>query len=341
MKNKPQVDVDTLNQESKEAAIGLQDLLFGTGVDTTDTDLDTEEETEEEESEDDDTTSETEDETDETTDETEEETSEETTEETTEETEDELDDITSYIEPLQEYVPEGTEIKSKEDYQNFVKGFVQTYKEKEKLLNDEVEANGILIDLFENHPQLAQLARTLGKNNEQTFQQALFTVLGEEEIIPDKAKDPEAYADYLVAKKERENQANAIKTEFDNNLTESEAVIESFRESNSFDKKTVETIMTKANTYLKEAQKGKITREFLDVMAKGLNYEKAVQKAAEEAKVEGKNEAANKAKQQKKGDGLPKPKNSSGGKPANAKPKSNPGSLLADAIGAASDPFRW
>lgn len=250
--------------------------------------------------------------------------------------EEEAIDYASLSEPLGDLLPEGFEVKSKEDFTKALTDFSAQYRE-------EIEANEALVGLFEKHGEFGALARELNNNPEASFHQILFKVVGDEkgQIIPDKNEDPEAYADYVLAKKEREKEAEAAKKQQEQNVEASKKAVDKFREQNDFAEQDVNNIMKKAHEMIQNISKGKVTEEFLDIMAKGMNYEKAVDEASKEAETRGRNTAATKHRRQKKGDGLPKLSGKGGSSTKSKQAGKKGGGLAAAALQRAIDPTAW
>lgn len=250
-------------------------------------------------------------------------------------------DLSQYAQHFTDFLEEGEEVNTQEDYDRVVGRVVSKYKENETLLREELEANDVLVDIFEREPRFAQLARILSKNKDASLDTAIYSVLGFEQTpVPDKKTDPEGYAEYLVAKREHEREQKKAQEQIDSNIQQSEKVISDFQQSNRYTDDDINLIKTKAHEFTTAIGQGRISAEFLEVMAKGLKFDDAVQSAARKASVEGKNEAANRAKQSRRGDGLPKAKQASGGGRPKGKPAAGSGSMLDNAINAAINPFR-
>lgn len=256
-------------------------------------------------------------------------------------------DYEALAEPLKKYLGDDIEIKSQEDYNRAVSGLIEKQTETEQALNEEVEANEKLAGLFENHPLFTKLAKTLSDNPDIDFKGGLLRVLELDsvtDVIPDKKEDPEGYADYILAKKEREKQLEASRKQEEerqntlkSNVESSEKMIEDYRKSAELEKQDIDKIMTTAHKFAKDLGQGKVTKEFLEVMAKGLNFESAVSTAEQQGKVQGKNEAATNAKNKKAGDGLPKPKNAGGGRA----PETSGDEILKNSFEMAIDQSVW
>lgn len=250
-------------------------------------------------------------------------------------------ELSALAQHFTEFMEEGEQVQTREDYDRVVSRVVAKYKENEALLREELEANDVLVEIFEREPRFAQLARILFKDKNASLDTAIYSVLGFEQTpVPDKKTDPEGYAEYLVAKKEHERQKQMSQQEVQTNIQQSEQVIADFQQSNKYTDDEINLIKTKAHEFTTAISQGKITPEFLEVMAKGLKFDDAVQTAARKASIEGKNEAANRAKQSRRGDGLPKAKRASGGGRPSGKPAAGSGSMLDNAINAAINPFR-
>lgn len=242
-------------------------------------------------------------------------------------------DYASLTEPLKDFLPEDREVKTKEDFTQALSDFSKQYRE-------EIEANESLVNLFENHSEFGALARELNKNPDASFHQALYRVIGdgEQNIVPDKKEDPEAYAEYMIAKKEREREEARAQKEKEQNLQTSEQAVKKFRETNDFGEQDINNIMSKAHEMIQSISKGKVTEEFLDIMAKGMNYEKAMEETSKEAERKGRNAGATKMRKKKKGDGIPKLSGKGGSSKKSGKKAEG---LVEASLQRAIDPNVW
>lgn len=93
------------------------------------------------------------------------------------------------------------------------------------------------------------------------------------------------------------------------------------------------------NSHFQNVADGKVTPEFLDVMYRGLNYDKDVKKAEEKGKVEGANKAIKDKTAKTKGDGTPDLKR--GGPRKQPKSASYGKKAVADAVGRNSSGSDW
>lgn len=330
------IDIDRMPEQSQEAAEAILNSVFGTGPTPPEPAEETEEETagEAEEVEE---TGEAETSEEETTDDSEHD-DKDSDKDKEEEGEDEPEDYTDLFEPVRDLLPEDAGLKSREDVGKAITAIKDRYSEARTMLDEELEANKDLISVFGRAPEVAKITKSLLKDPELTFRQAVYQVLGTEQAVPDKKTNPEAYADYILAKKQQATEAESRKKEAEDNIKQSEEVIQSFAKNTGLKKDETDKIMQTAHGFLKDLGRGVVSKDFLEVMRKGLNFDAEIKKTAEKAKVEGKNEAASTNKKRKKGDGLPKPKRAAGGgKPAPDISKS----VVGQTIARASDKFAW
>jgi hypothetical protein len=170
---------------------------------------------------------------------------------------------------------------------------------------------------------MVQLARAMDGGTK-TFMEALAATVDIPEALEEmKEDDPEQYKKVMkeqarreVALEQRASEQEEMQKKFTDNQEDSKDTISAFQKEKGMDEGQGEAFINKVGDHFENMVHGKITPEFLDIMHRGLNYEKAIEEAKEEGKIKGKNERINAEKRKKAGDGLPKTKT---GKPKEAK----------------------
>lgn len=247
---------------------------------------------------------------------------------------DEVQGLEFIKEATSELLGEEHKFEKPEDYQQAVEKVVSKYKETEEQLNSEYETNQKLINAFENNPEFKEVAK--GMVNGKSFNEALFSVVNPDQMIPDKQKEPEKYAEYLAGKKERERAEADRKQRLDENLKKTKSEIDSFKENQSLEESEAKGIIKKADEIANNVMQGLLTNDMLSLIHKGLNYDKAVEAAREEAKQEGakqgRSETRKRRQKDRQGDGLPQPPAGSGGAAPKGKggPDDDIASMLKD-----------
>lgn len=145
----------------------------------------------------------------------------------------------------------------------------------------------------------------------------------------------EGYEEYITAVKERtEREANnkAMQEEYDRNLAASEATTEAFAQENGMSPEEFSTFVEKAvSTIIEPLLKGNITKELLDVLFKGLNYEQELAVREDVAYKKGKNEKIKTGLKSFQADGLPSA-TAGGGTPENAQKVTDPTAAAFDKV---------
>lgn len=102
---------------------------------------------------------------------------------------------------------------------------------------------------------------------------------------------------------------------YDKNIDESARTLIKFADSKGIDDDTVRSLVEKAHALANEVADGKFSEEFLDMLYKAGNYDKAVSEAREEGRVNGKNESIKRElRKSKPSNGLPTPAGSQDGR---------------------------
>ena len=188
---------------------------------------------------------------------------------------------------------------------------VQYIEELESNITDLNSANQAIIDIFNEHDEVRGFMRDLLEGAD--LMTAIARNMDADKIVPpdgdpDTEKWNKARQERLDKKKQREESTKAIIA----NQQESGRILSEFAEENKFSREDMKTMVSTIDPMLADLAQGKVTKEFLNILRKGLEYEKAVESTAKKTEMRVKNEKIiAKKKAAPKGDGLPHP--SSGG----------------------------
>ena len=120
----------------------------------------------------------------------------------------------------------------------------------------------------------------------------------------------EMYADYEAARnarKERKAKADEYRASFTKNAEESRQIISDFFSEVAFDEEQGEAFANKIDKMIADYTNGIVTREFLDVFYRAMNYEQAMESAREAGAIDAKNARidAERERAEAETDGLP------------------------------------
>ena len=180
---------------------------------------------------------------------------------------------------------------------------VQTLEEQIRTFQDNEEK---IVKILDEVPEFSYLLKNLAKGD--SLRVALVKAgFGPEDFnIED---ETEADAESLVqAKIERKQAIQAQKKQqkaFEDNMASSEKVLKEFQEKNGMDDATRDKMIAKISQFSQDLTEGKISEEALSHWAKAINYESAVQKAAQSGEVKGRNEKIFIERRKEKGDRIP------------------------------------
>lgn len=224
-----------------------------------------------------------------------------------EKTEDAQKEVTrhKYHDRLSKHFPD-RKFESPEDYDAATDdylSYLETYR------NRGDEANRQLMDLFDSEPDVAE-AISESVNKGVPFRVAWAKHFGAEDISLDESD--KYYSDFDANKKARAERITKQKAEresFDKNVKESERVLAGFAKENKMSNEDVKNVLDQFNVYYQEIKSGKLTPDSLNMILRGIQFEKAIQDAADSATLKAKNEkiSAEMAKETPRGDGLPRP----------------------------------
>lgn len=208
--------------------------------------------------------------------------------------------------PLDEAFPE-QETETPEQVQEQIAGLIEDSEN----LAEEREANQKVYEIFENSEEMVQLARKMDQGH--GFLESLaLTVDLEQTLSGLEEDDPEKYKEVMKAQAKREaererqqKEQEKRQEEFEKNEEASQEIIAEFQSDKEISDEEKDEFLGTINNYFENLVKGKITPEFLEVAWKGLNFESELEKAKEQARIEGKNEKIEAEKTKKSGDNLP------------------------------------
>ncbi len=182
--------------------------------------------------------------------------------------------------------------------------YVKGAREYEQTMKD---ANKALLDIFNTNPEIVQLLRYIKQGA--TFTQALPRVIDVDMLAPAEG-DPD-WDEWNNAKEERANTLSRMeqtRNEVTENLSMSMQEVEQFAQENNMSGEDAAELLTAIDELLDNVSRGRITKDILAKLKKGLFYERDLQNETEVAEIRGRNEAieAKIDKEEKpKGDGLP------------------------------------
>jgi len=170
-----------------------------------------------------------------------------------------------------------------------------------------IKANQNLISVFQGEPQFGDLLRDMVKGA--TFAEAFPRHYSIEDFKPVEGDpDQEKWTKNANVREENIKKIQQRQEEYNNNVELSRKEIETFSQENKIDDDVMGKFLSKFDAMLADVSKGKINKELLLIMKKGLDYDKDIEKAKTQGEVVGKNKniVAQKEADKPKGDGLPK-----------------------------------
>lgn len=167
-----------------------------------------------------------------------------------------------------------------------------------------------LMTLFNENPDLVDLTHLV--NMGASIEEALPYITGEATVDIDQAKEgwKKKAGERQKAKTEQKKRLDQVNT----NLKKSFEEFDEFAKERNMDDNKKADFLTKIDSLMEEIAEGRISKETMSSLYKGLIHEETVKEAAETAEVRGRNEAIKDMKTKKKtqtGDGLPHPKSAS------------------------------
>lgn len=213
-------------------------------------------------------------------------------------------------------IDESIDLSSKESVEEVVSKATTAMKDAERLqteLNNEQEANKEFYELLQGSEVLQEVARYMFQNKA-TMENALMVL----NITPDvnleelKKNDPDAYIDLMNNRKKAEEAKQAQqrskqkeKDILEKNRNTNQRSVEAFKNDHSMDSNSFDKFADQVNPFIEELGAGLTSKNFMNLLYKGLNYDTDIKKANEEGVIKGRNEKIKTEKRKRVGDGLP------------------------------------
>ncbi len=213
-------------------------------------------------------------------------------------------------------IDESIDVSSKESVEEVVSKATTAIKDAERLqteLSNEQEANKEFYELLQGSEALQEVARYMFQNKA-TMENALMVL----NITPDvdleelKKNDPDAYIDLMSNRKKAEEAKQAEQRSkqeeealLEKNRDTNQRSVEAFKKDRGMDSKSFDVFADQVNPFIEELGAGLTSKNFMDLLYKGLNYDTDIKKANEEGVIKGRNEKIKTEKRKRVGDGLP------------------------------------
>lgn len=168
------------------------------------------------------------------------------------------------------------------------------------------DTDGVVGEILAEYPELYAVIQDLQEGK--PLEVALAANIDIDSLKP--LEGEEMYADYEAARnarKERKAKADEYRASFTKNAEESKQIISDFFSEVAFDKEQGEAFANKIDKMIADYTNGIVTREFLDVFYRAMNYEKAMESAREAGAIDAKNARidAERERAEAETDGLP------------------------------------
>lgn len=163
------------------------------------------------------------------------------------------------------------------------------------------EANTRLAELVSKDPKLAAVLSMVAGDKSKSFPYAIGTVYGRDFLDGDLEEFEAGYQEHLKQIAE----SKKLQAEAEKNIGESIPNIEKYAKENGLSEEQLKGLYAGIMDFAENLLMGKIPAELIDLVYKGLNYEKDVQEAADTGFVEGKNEKVAAAMKTKTDSSLP------------------------------------
>ena len=167
-------------------------------------------------------------------------------------------------------------------------------------------SDSMVSEILADYPELYAVIQDLSEGK--PFEVALAANIDVESLKP--LEGEEMYADYQAAhevRKERKRKSEEYRNTFTKNAQDSKQVISDFFKEVAFDDEAGEAFANKIDKMIADYVNGIVTREFLDVFYRAMNYEQAMESAREAGAIDAKNARidAEREKAEEATDGLP------------------------------------
>ena len=172
-------------------------------------------------------------------------------------------------------------------------------------MNKYKENDGKLKDLFSRDPRFAAFmsdavgGKPVPASFARYFGKDILDMSGDEAKM---AELNEANQEYL----NRVAESNKLREEQEQNMNASAEDMANFKTEKSMSDEEFEKFIGKCYSVIENALMGKIDKSFMEMMYKGLNYEKDIQDAADAGVIEGRNQKIDDTLKTRLGDGIPK-----------------------------------
>ena len=181
---------------------------------------------------------------------------------------------------------------------------MEDYDDLDKRYNEVADREMLLNDFFDKNPKMAAVLSDVEQNV--PFPAAMKRYYSDEELSMNEGD--EGWDAYLQAEEDYrkgvEDRKGKMKS-FEDNIAASEATIKAYAEKEGLDEEQIQARLEKLQGYMNEMSEGKISEDFLNVLAKGIDYDADVEGAADAGYKKGKNEKIETEMANLEGDGLP------------------------------------
>lgn len=181
---------------------------------------------------------------------------------------------------------------------------MEDYDALDKRYQDIADREVLLNDFFDKNPKMAAVLSDVEQNI--PFPAAMKRYYSDEELSMNEGD--EGWDAYLQAeedyRKSMEDRKGKLKS-FEDELASSEKVIKAYAEKEGLSEEQIQNRLEKLQAYMTDMSEGRITEDFLNVLAKGIDYDEDIEGAADAAYKKGKNEKIETEMANLEGDGLP------------------------------------
>ncbi|MBR5105339.1 MAG: hypothetical protein IKU93_02760 [Alistipes sp.] len=176
----------------------------------------------------------------------------------------------------------------------------------EEKLNELSTSDSMVGDILAEYPELYAIIQDLSEGK--PFEVALAANVDVESLKP--LEGEEMYAEYQAAheaRKDRKRKSDEYRETFSKNAEDSKQVISDFFSEVAFDEEQGVAFANKIDKMIADYVNGVVTREFLDVFYRAMNYEQAMESAREAGAIDAKNARidAERERAEAETDGLP------------------------------------
>ena len=168
------------------------------------------------------------------------------------------------------------------------------------------DTDGVVSEILAEYPELYAVIQDLQEGK--PLEVALAANIDIDSLKP--LEGEEMYADYEAARnarKERKAKVDEYRATFEKNWEDSNKIIHDFFTEIAFDEEQTNEFLAKMDEMLGNYVNGIVTREFLDVFYRAMNYEQAMESAREAGAIDAKNARidAERERAEAETDGLP------------------------------------